>query len=511
METIVRTPRILRRLALILVAAGLATAGTTTGADAAPDERALVGFYRQHLVWQSCQQDEADEVGKALDQGGASCAPVSVPIDYDRPGRGALTVWISRIAATDTAHRIGPLVLNLGGPGIPVLGSVLDAAAAMGATGARFDLIGMDVRFTGRSTPVDCGWPSSWIRSAGADRESFDRMVALSADLAQRCAARYGQSRRHASTANASRDMDIVRAALGEPTLSFLGYSYGSYLGAGYAQLFPRRTNRLVLDSTIDPADPGIHLHGDSGPVRTAALEEWETWAAAHDADFHLGTSPAAVGALIDRIYRTSADHPLPIGRFQVDDTVVPALLVDPLSDDGEASNRQLARFVRTLADALAGQTVEPDPDLDGVLAGILTGATSKLHNGLTAISCADQRVPQDIEWYWRDLQRRRAEAPLFGGLNRISPCIFLPANPESLTIRNSVPALIVHADGDIGATAELNQAMHRALTGSRMITLDHVRTHGVYLFRGAACVDDAVNAYLNTGVLPTADRHCSE
>jgi pimeloyl-ACP methyl ester carboxylesterase len=473
----------------------------------------LAGFYRQQLAWQTCRQDESDAVGTALDQGGASCAPVSVPIDYDRPGHGAMTVWISRITAKDSAHRIGPLVLNLGGPGIPVLGSVLDASAAMGATGARFDLIGMDVRFTGRSTPVDCDWPSSWIpRTAGADRASFDRVVALSADLAHRCTARYGQSLRNASTANAARDLDIVRAALGEPSLSFLGYSYGSYLGAGYTQLFARHTNRIVLDSAIDPADPGIHLHGDNGPVRTAALREWETWAAAHDADYHLGTSQPAVDALIDRVYRASADRPIRIGGYRVDDTVLPAVLIDPLSDDGEAANRQLARFVRTLADALAGQTVEPAPDLAAVLAGILTGGSSKIHSGLTAISCADQPVPRDIEWYWRDIQRRRAEAPLFGGLNRISPCAFLPANSvPPLTIRNPVPALIVHADGDIGATAELNQAMHRALTGSRLITLDHVRTHGVYLFRGAACVDDAVNAYLNTGVLPTADQHCSE
>jgi pimeloyl-ACP methyl ester carboxylesterase len=510
-QVVVSTGRIMKRTALALATAVLATAGSTTVADAVPDG-ALPGYYGQHLAWRSCQQDASDEGGKALDRGGARCAPVRVPIDYERPAGGALTVWISRITATDTAHRIGPLVLNLGGPGIPVLGSVLDAAAAMGATGARFDLIGMDVRFTGRSTPVDCDWPSTWIpRSAGTDRASFDRIVALSADLAHRCAAHHGQSPRDASTANAARDLDIVRAALGEPSLSFLGYSYGSFLGASYAQLFPRRTNRIVLDSAIDPADAGIHVRGDNGPVREAALREWETWAAAHDPDYHLGTSQTAVSALIDRIYRTAAHRPLRIGQHPVDDTVLPALLVDPLGDDGDASNDQLARFVRTLADALTGQTIEPDPDLSAVLDGILTGANSTFHSGQTAISCADQRVPRDIEWYWRDLQHRQAEAPLFGGLNRVSPCIFLPAAPVPPTIGNPVPALIVHADGDINATAELNQAMHRALTGSRLITLDHVRTHGVYLFRGAACVDDAVNTYLDTGILPTTDQHCAE
>ena len=516
METIVTTRRITKRTALALAVAVLATTGTATVAGAGPGggrSGALAGYYGQRLDWQSCQQDGSDDVGRALDQAGASCAPVSVPIDYDRPGRGAMTVWISRITATGTAHRIGPLVLNLGGPGIPALGSVVDAAAAMGATGARFDLIGMDVRFTGRSTPVDCDWPSTWIpRSAGADRASFDRMVALSVDLAHRCAARFRQPLRNASTVNAARDMDIVRAALGERSVSFLGYSYGSYLGAKFAQLFPRRTNRIVLDSAIDPADPGIHVRGDNGPVREAALLEWETWAAAHDPDYHLGTSQAAVSALIDHIYRTAADRPLRIGRYRVDDTVVPALLVNPLSDDGDASNDQLARFVRTLADALAGQTVQPTPDLDDAIAGILTGRNSQFHSGQTAISCADQPVPRDIDWYWRDIQRRRTAAPLFGGLNLVSPCAFWPARPvPPVSVSSPAPALIVHADGDINATAELNQAMHRALTGSRMITLDHVRTHGVYLFRGATCVDDSVNAYLDTGVLPPADRHCVE
>ena len=92
-----------------------------------------------------------------------------------------------------------------------------------------------------------------------------------------------------------------------------------------------------------------------------------------------------------------------------------------------------------------------------------------------------------------------------------ITPCAFWPATPKGRAVRvaNHVPALIVHASGDIDANAEYSQALHRALAGSRMITLDGVRTHGVYLFKGAACVDDAVNAYLVTGALPPADQLC--
>jgi pimeloyl-ACP methyl ester carboxylesterase len=193
-----------------------------------------------------------------------------------------------------------------------------------------------------------------------------------------------------------------------------------------------------------------------------------------------------------------------------VDDTVVPALLINPLSDDAEASNAELATVVRVLADAASSGAAAPTPELDAALAGMLTGADSAFHSGQTAIMCADAAVPRDPEWYWRDLQERRARHPLFGPIDRIiSPCAFWPARPEQPEVHNRVPALIVHADGDINATAELNRAMHRALTGSRLITLEGVRTHGVYLFQAAGCVDDTVNAYLASGRLPAQDLVC--
>src|SRR5262249_41749360 len=158
------------------------------------------------------------------------------------------------------------------GPAIPVLPRVLDARLGMGETGARFDIIGLNPRFTGSDTSMDCGWPQTWLpRSAGADRRSFDRMVALSRDLADRCARSHPRLLRYAATADAARDMDIVRGALGEPKLSYLGYSYGTYLGALYTQMFPDKAGRIVLDSAIDPAHPGV-IKGRAAPAREAAL-----------------------------------------------------------------------------------------------------------------------------------------------------------------------------------------------------------------------------------------------
>jgi pimeloyl-ACP methyl ester carboxylesterase len=504
-----------RTHALTAATAVALLAGGWIGYTALPSSAADTGlnrYYQQHLTWHGCQQGPDDADGAALDQIGARCADVTVPLDYAKPDGRTITVAISRLAASDTAHRIGPLVINLGGPGIPVVGRVVDAHFAMGATGARFDLIGMDVRFTGRSTPLDCGWPANWVRSAGASRNSFNSTVALSADLASRCTRSHGDVLPFASSQAIVRDLDLLRGALGEPKLSYLGYSYGSYFAALYAQQFPSRTDRLVLDSAIDPADPGTHIHSDNTAERDQALRDWAGWAAARDSQYHLGTTPDQVVATVTSVYQASARKPLQVGQFTVDDTVMPALLLDPLSDDNDANSAELATRVQLMAQAASGATVEPGPDLAVALAGVLTGAQSAIHSGQTAIECADEAVPRDPETYWRAVEASRAASPLFGPLeNGISPCAFWSARPQPQPlVHNRVPALIVHADGDIGATDELNRAMHRALTGSRLLTLQGVRTHGVYLFAGVACIDDTVNGYLNTGTLPAGDGTCT-
>ena len=324
------------------VATGLAVTfgllvAPATGAETG--DTGLARFHHQRVDWHSCQQGPRDADGQALDQAGAQCAEVAVPLDYRHPDRRTITVAISRLKASDPAQRIGPLFINLGGPAIPVLARVVDARQAMGETGARFDLIGMDPRFTGRSTPLDCGWPSSWTpRSAGASRRSFERVTRLASDLARRCARRHGDLLPYTSTAASARDMDVIRAALGDSKLSFLGYSYGTYLGAVYAQLFPDRAGRMVLDSAIDPSDAGTHPRGENAPEREAGLRDWATWAAGHDDQFHLGATADQVLSTVERVYRASARHPLRVGRYLVDDTVVPGLLLNPLSDEGRIS-----------------------------------------------------------------------------------------------------------------------------------------------------------------------------
>lgn len=237
-------------------ASGPAVTGAASGAavtGAAGSDR-LAGYRHQRVDWGDCRQDVGDEAGGELDRAGARCAEITVPLDYTRPGGRAITIAMSRLAATDTANRIGVLLLNTGGPGAPGRTDVLPVRDWMGDVGARYDLIGMDPRFVGRSTPLDCGWPTgTWTRSAGPDRAGFDRVVKFERDLAERCARSQPDLLPYASTRNTARDMDLIRAVLGAPKLSYLGYSYGTYLGAVYAQLFPERAGRMVLDSAVDP------------------------------------------------------------------------------------------------------------------------------------------------------------------------------------------------------------------------------------------------------------------
>jgi pimeloyl-ACP methyl ester carboxylesterase len=500
--------------AVLAVAAGAvwAVAGATPEAAAQPQGQGGLGrFYGQRVEWKPCQENADDAVGASLDAAGARCTRVTVPVDYRRPGGRTTTVAIARIAASDQAGRIGPMIINLGGPAISPFPLLADASAVMGATGARFDLIAMDPRFTGRSAPIDCGWPESWLpRSAGADRESFDRMTSLSRDLAARCTRRFGDVLPHASTNNIARDMDVIRGALGAPKLSYLGYSQGTYLGAEYLQLFPRRADRFVLDSAVDPNLPGFDQVRNNAPGRAAALREWAALVARFDDTFHLGATTDAVLSTVDRIYRVAAERGLRIGPYRVDDTVIAPLFSSGLVSDTEAD---LATTVGILDRAANGEPVEPSESLDATLKGIFTGDGSAFRSQQTALMCGTAGQNRNVEWYWRDIEAHRAAGPLFEPQSRnITPCAFWPSPAERpVPIGNAVPALIVQAAGDIDAQLPLGQAMHRALTGSRMLTLDGVREHMIYLLRGAPCVDDTVNAYLNTGQLPATDTTCTE
>ncbi|MDP9869571.1 MULTISPECIES: alpha/beta hydrolase [Streptosporangium] len=493
--------RLVPALALIALSAAVAPPAT---ADVGPPPP---------LDWKPCAQGPDDALGKELDRAGARCAELTVPLDHSRPGGRTIKLALSRLPATDRAHRIGTMVLNSGGPGESTLGMPLRTRTAMKDVAARYDLVGLDPRFVGRSTPLDCGWPIGlWLRSAGPTRTRFDHQVAVQRDLAERCARRHADVLPYANTRDTARDIDLVRRVLGERRISFLGYSYGSYLGAVYTQMFPGRTDRVVLDSAGDPDKWGPRATRGTEDEAERALRGWAAWAAERHGTYGLGATTARVLATVNAIVAAAQDRPLRVGAYEVDDQTVPYILSVGSGDDRPAARAQFTSTVRTLNEAAHGRPAAPGSELDGFLTSVLTSAGSPFAGPAAAIICGDRAAPRDPDTYWNDVQRSRTRHPLFGPLkNNIWPCAFWPNGPrERLThVANPTPALIVSATGDTATTYEGSKAMHRALTGSRLLTLRDTTAHGIYGEYGNTCVDAKVNAYLATGTLPAADPIC--
>ncbi|HZP53028.1 alpha/beta fold hydrolase, partial [Actinocrinis sp.] len=273
-------------------------AATSTQLDAGAGV-GLSGYEHQSLHWVSCP---------GVDDPRLQCASVRVPLDYAHPQRRAISITISRLPATDPAQRRGVLLTTGGGPGgagvpLPIqLSQSLDPTVL-----ARYDLIGFDMRFVERSTPITCGQPTEepggyWVRVNGF--QSFDTTSEQAAALARDCARYAGWALHYATTANAARDMDVIRDALGERTISYLGGSYAALLGVAYSSLFPERLDRLVLDSP--PDYDTVWRSFELG--RTAAMESnynaFLSWLAQSDSTYHLGTTAAQVGSAITSVLR---------------------------------------------------------------------------------------------------------------------------------------------------------------------------------------------------------------
>jgi pimeloyl-ACP methyl ester carboxylesterase len=202
---------------------------------------------------------------------GLQCATMPVPLDYDKPHGPTITVAVSRLPAADPQRRIGSLFVNPGGPGESGAEYVRSSSNRYPAeVRARFDIVGMDPRGVGQSTPVRCFDSAAQEATFAADYPAVPigaaqerRAARKSAELAARCWARSAWLLPHLSTANVARDLDLLRAAVGDQRLTYAGYSYGSYLGVTYANMFPGRIRAMVADAVVNPtgygpAQPGL-------------------------------------------------------------------------------------------------------------------------------------------------------------------------------------------------------------------------------------------------------------
>ncbi|MFJ9678971.1 alpha/beta hydrolase [Streptomyces sp. NPDC101194] len=498
-----------RTASLLAVGAATALISALTPAMASSASRTTAAkdplrqYTQQNPRWQRC-----DAENPATYQ----CATLKVPLDYSDPDGKRIGIAISRLKASSAEERRGVLLLNPGGPGGPGLDMPVDPELNLpGKVKRQYDLIGFDPRGVGQSAPVGCGLTDDERndeRSYGA--ETFAKDVEWARTVADKCRAQAGDALRHLTTRNTARDMDVIRAVLGERKISYLGYSYGTYLGAVYTQMFPRRTDRFVLDSATDPAWVWRGMFRRMAEGAEPAFTRWSEWTAERHPTYNLGHTPAEVRKTFWKLIARADDKPI--------DSDGTALTGDDIRSELRAEFVRVQRAAERVVElkrAAEGRTSAPSGTPERVQGPVPPAFARDVPQDNDAASawsvlCADTRTwPRDPEQYRRDAIRDKARYPLYGDFaSNIKPCAFWKQGGEpATTVNNKVDALILQNQWDPQTPLAGARAMHRALRGSRMVTVAGGEGHGVY--GTDSCADRSATAYLTTGRLPAEDLTC--
>ena len=456
------------------------------------------------LEWTSCD-------GAAAELAGLQCATMTVPRDYAAPDGDTIDIAVARAATADDDLRIGSLVFNPGGPGGSGIEFLANAAAAVPPELAeRFDLVSFDPRGVASSTAIDCevDFDDDVTLLAAGDDAGWEALVAEAEGRTDTCTADSVAFEPYVGTNNAARDLDALREALGDDQLSYVGFSYGTRLGATYAELFPDRVRALVLDGAVKPTDDLALIGLEQGPGFDAALE---SFADACDADADCAL--ADVGPARD-VYTGLVDEIATVGSFPTDD-------VDRVLTPGELTLGVAAALYSTqlcpvLADALSAAETEQDGSLLQVLADTYLGRqpdgtydNSQLA-GL-AINCADDpsRPPSDEVRIQADLGAQasvyfadflRASTGCIGTADPIDPIAIGPAD-------GAAPILVIGTTGDPATPYQWAVEMAEVLSSGVLYT---VEADGHTAFLSVPCVDDVVISYLVDLELPAANAGCA-
>ncbi|MEU3772857.1 alpha/beta hydrolase [Streptomyces sp. NPDC032472] len=460
-----------------------------------------------------------------LDEGlptAARCAALRVPLDYARPDGPQITLAVSRIPASGAggAARQGALVFNPGGPGasglyFPLLADLPEWQRIAAA----YDLVGYSPRGVGRSAPLSCEDPAA-PAATGPTQDPADPSAPSPADkrariaaaraYARGCAQRAGASLPYYTTLNNVRDLHVLRAALGERRLTFVGASYGTYLGAVYATLYPGHVRRMVLDSAVDP-DPRRIWYLDNLDQAAGFERRWydfRAWAARHHSVYRLGATPQAVQSSYERVREAVARTPAGgvVGTGELRSAFLQAAYYDEVWPERAAA---LAGFLAGDPGPLV-RLARPDPES--------AAARENARAVYTAVLCNDAPWPAAWAVWDRDNSARARRAPFETWANAFLnlPCAYWPVRdrqqPVAVGARPpaagaqpaALPGTLVLAAERDGATPypgalELQRRLGRQAS---LVTEAGAGTHGVFAGRNA-CVDRHVERYLLTGATP--------
>ena len=447
--------------------------------------------------------------------GGFECGIVDVPRDYADPAGPTVRLALIRLPASDPLHRIGSLVVNPGGPGESGVDFVRHAALTVFSTSirARFDIVGFDPRGVGASTPIRCVDNLDHFIPEDSTADTPAELANLldgAKAFAQECGQRNASLLPYLSTEDVARDLDQVRAALGDATLTYLGFSYGTLIGEDYASLFPTHIRALVLDGVVDPSLGEATFREEQAVAFEGALDRFLADCAARPScAFYSGGRP---GPAFDTLMRQIDRHPVATPRLTNRESVGPTQAWEAVTQSLYA---QAAWPV--LADALA-QARAGDGSLMLLLGDPLRGRNpdgsySNLVDAYYAVTCLDWPAPRNPAAYSALATRFTAVAPRVGRLLAFNDvdCAYWPTPPEripaAVTAPGAPPIVLVGSTGDPATPYAWAQSVARQLTSAVLVTRVG-EGHTGYLV--SACVRDAVDAYLLYRTVPPAGLRCT-
>jgi pimeloyl-ACP methyl ester carboxylesterase len=450
-----------------------------------------------------------DPIGWSACNNGWECAEFAVPIDYSNPDLGDLTLALTRLPAGNPDERIGSLFFNPGGPGASAVEYLRLYSVIMPVEiKQRFDLVAFDPRGVGGSSPIRCADDLPALVGLDPDPETdaewqgiIDTMQAF-ADL---CAERAGAALPFYGTQNVARDMDRIRQALGEDTLNYLGYSYGTSIGQVYADMFPTTIRAMVLDGVVDNSLPPDQRNLEQILGFEAALGRFiaycdETACFAQDARTSIETLIQRAGEA--PIPAASEERPLTQGE-------VVWGLVSSLY-----ARFQWGGLANAINDALGGDGSRMIRLVDNYWGRNEDGNYDNLFDANIAVNCLDQPIDGDPDHH-RELSAEFAEqAPIFGAwggyLNVV--CALWGADPSPLSVPTGAgapPILLIGNTGDAATPYKGAHALSQQLESAVLLTND-AEGHTAYL-QGSNCVEDIVNAYLIDLEVPEEGTTCGD
>lgn len=441
-----------------------------------------------------------------------TCATLQVPLDYLRPFGQSISLLVTKHAAKDPAKRLGSLVLNPGGPGgggASYAGS-LTKPDSTGFTRLEsavldaYDVIGFDPRGVEHSNPISCAEPD-YFTPPQPDPDLLakrDELWKVWSGYADGCAAKTGALLPYLGTENVARDLDGLRAALGDAKLNYVGFSYGTYLGAVYGKLYPQNVGRMIIDGNVDPTPKDVWYKAslNQATAMQKRFDSYLTWISKYDNVFHLGKSYAAVQA---NWKRTLADfRGAPRGATGGSELL------------GTALGMMYSESAWTpFAQAISAYAVDGDSTpLAEFAAPYIAPEAEQPLAVFNAVVCSDSAWPADRATWERDTAKA-AQTSQFAWYNVFtSPCHHWPVptkgRPE-ITGAGLPGILMFNTIGDPATPYEGALKLHQALPTSRLVTEQNSGKHCVFA-NSRSAVNTAVNAigtkYLLTGELPASD-----